>query len=161
MEPLEVKIVRLEPLRVASVAAFCASPEHDAWSAMIAWLKQRELWQGGRGRRFYGFDQPVGPTGSPNRGYEVWAEVGPDVQPGGPAVIKDFPGGLYAVTRVAVTDPWRDIPSTWERLVAWVEQSHYTAGRHQWLEQSYFEDGELFDNNFTLDLHMPIREPAA
>ena len=156
MENLDVRIVDLPPLRVASAHGFGEGPEGLAWDQMMAWLKQRGFWKDGSGRRFFGFNNPDPSPGSPNYGYEVWATVGPEVKSEGEITVKAFSGGRYAVTRCVVKDPYQDIPSTWKRLVAWVETSPYQPARHQWLEEAFWEEGPG-DQTFTLDLFMPIR----
>jgi hypothetical protein len=51
------------------------------------------------------------------------------------------------------------LPGTWQKLVKRMEQSKYTRSFHQWLEQHI---GPLDimggEEQFTLDLHLPIRE---
>jgi DNA gyrase inhibitor GyrI len=112
MENIEVKIVQLEPMRVATAHGFGEGPEGIAWDKMTAWLKQRGMWQDGSSRRYFGFGNPSPSAASPNYGYKVWASVGPEVEPEGEVTIKDFSGGLYAVTRCVVKNPWEDIPAT-------------------------------------------------
>ena len=156
MKPLDVRIVQLEPMRVASAHGFGESPETLAWDRLTAWAKARGLWQDGTARRFFGFNNPDPAPGSPNYGYETWMTVGPEVQSEGEITVKEFPGGRYAVTRCEVKFPGDDIPNTWKQLVAWVETSPHHPARHQWLEEHFFQ-GETNFEQFTLDLFMPIR----
>ena len=58
------------------------------------------------------------------------------VQADGDARIIEFPGGLYAVTRINVENPGDEIPLAWQKLVKWMEASKYHHGRHQWLEDT-------------------------
>jgi predicted transcriptional regulator YdeE len=107
----------------------------------------------------FGFDNPPPSVGSPNYGYDVWMTVDSSVQADGEVRIIDFSGGLYVVTRVEVKNPWEDIPSTWQKLVKWMEASKYSQGRHQWLEEHIGPLNEhVNDLPFTLDLHLPITE---
>ncbi len=46
MHELDVGIVRLEPMRVASFRGFGTSPEHEAARKLIAWAKPRGLLDG-------------------------------------------------------------------------------------------------------------------
>ena len=156
MEKPDVRIVQLAPMRVASAHGFGEGPETLAWDKLTAWARERGLWQDGTPRRFFGFNNPDPSPGSPNYGYETWMTVGPDVESEGEITVKEFPGGLYAVTRCEVTAPWEDIPGAWKRLAAWVETSPHQPGRHQWLEEHFFK-GETNFEMFTLDLHMPVR----
>jgi DNA gyrase inhibitor GyrI len=156
MNTLNVKIVQLEPLRVASAHGFGQGPEGIAWDKMQAWAKQRGLWQDGTPRRCFGFNNPSPAEGSPNYGYEVWMTVGPEVESEGEITVKEVPGGLYAVAHCEVKSPWEDIPRTWKELMAWVETSSYRPARHQWLEETYF-GAEPNYHEFALDLYLPVR----
>jgi DNA gyrase inhibitor GyrI len=154
MSELDVRVVELEPNRVASVHAFSASPEHDALEKLIAWAKPRGLLDDPQQHRIFGFNNPDPSPGSPNYGYEFWIVVGPDVEPEGEVKIKEFPGGLYAVTRCDVQgeDPGEVIPATWKRLIAWCEDTKYRYAHHQWLEEHTLQDEDLL----FLDLYCPI-----
>jgi DNA gyrase inhibitor GyrI len=156
MSELEVRIVRLEPMRVASAHAYSESPEQDAMAKLVAWAKPKGLLEDLEKHRVFGFNNPDPSPGSPNYGYEFWIVVGPDVEPEGEIKIKEFSGGLYAVTRCEVKAPWEDIPATWKRLVAWRENSKYRGASHQWLEKhlGLLESSE----EFVLDLYLPIAE---
>ena len=43
MKELDVRIVELEAMRVASVYAFGESPETDAWDKLVAWINRKDL----------------------------------------------------------------------------------------------------------------------
>lgn len=157
MSELEVRVVHLEPMRVASVHAFSASPEYDALEKLMAWAKPKGLLDDPERHRVFGFNNPDPSPGSPNYGYEFWIVVGPDVEPEGEVTVKEFPGGLYAVTRCEVQegeDPGQVIPETWRRLVAWCEDSKYRVAHHQWLEEHTLQHPGVL----LLDLHCPITE---
>lgn len=157
MSDIEVRIVKLPPLRVVCVNGFGEGPETMAFAKMKAWATAHNLL--GKPYRLFGFNNPDPSPGSPNYGYDVWITVDQAVQADGEARIIDFPGGLYAVARIDVKDPYADIPGTWQKLVKWMESSKYRHGRHQWLEEHIGPldqmDGE---QSFTLDLHLPITE---
>lgn len=157
MEPIAVRIVKLEPLRVVRFHGFGPSPENLAWQQLAAWAEPRGLLDYSPAHRIFGFNNP-GPTpGSPNYGYELWLTVGPEMQPEEDVKLLDFPGGLYAVARCEVrNDAYEVIPSTWQQLVAWREASHYQEASHQWLEEHLKVEvpGDVFD----LDLYLPIAE---
>ncbi len=161
MSELVVKIVRLDPMRVASTYGFGPSPEGIAWEKMRNFMQAQGMLDAVSSHRYFGFNNPSPAPASPNYGYEQWVVVGPDVESEGDAQIKDFPGGLYAVTRCDLTN----IESQWKRLVAWREDSLYKVGRHQWLEESITPERALnmgqeeFDPAaHILDLYMPIGE---
>ena len=157
MSDIEVRIVKLPPMRVACVNGFGEGPEGMAFGKMKAWAKARGLL--GKPYRLFGYNNPDPSPGSPNYGYDVWLTVEESVQADGEARMIEFPGGLYAVTRLEVKDPFADIPSTWQNLVKWMESSRYRHGRHQWLEEHIGSLEEMGgEKPFTLDLHLPIME---
>lgn len=150
MSNLEVRIVHLEPVRVASAHGFGPSPEAIAWDKILAFAETKGLLEGPN-VRFFGFNNPNPATGSPNYGYEQWITVGPDVQPEGEVEVKDFAGGLYAVTRCQLTH----ITEVWHQLVQWGEKSQYRRGSHQWLEEAIAPPRTPFDE-MVMDLYLPI-----
>jgi DNA gyrase inhibitor GyrI len=156
MNDFTVQIVKLDPMRVASVHAFGASPENDAREKLISWAKPRGLLKIPKKYRVFGFNNPDPSPESPNYGYEFWITVKSDMAPIDEIKIKDFPGGLYAVTRCEVKDPWRDIPNTWKQLAVWRENSQYEEAHHQYLEEN-ISPIEISDE-FILDLYLPIAE---
>jgi DNA gyrase inhibitor GyrI len=157
MSELDVRIVKLEPMCVASAHAYSASPEQDAIEKLVAWAKPKGLLDDQETHRVFGFNNPDPSPGSPNYGYEFWVEVGLDAEPEGEIKIKEFPGGLYAVARCEVSgDAYDIIPAMWKQLVAWRENSKYRGASHQWLERHL---GPLESSlEFVLDLYLPIVE---
>ena len=155
MSNLDVKIVKLEPMRMASAYGFGNSPEEIAHKKMNAFLKSRNLLDGyGTKRRHFGFNNPDPSQGSPNYGYEIWTEIGPDVEPEGDIRIVDFCGGLYAVTRF---ENLENIGRVWKELVRWREGSPYKPAHHQWLENLH-NPLETDPAKFVFDLYLPITE---
>ena len=154
MSDLDVRIVKLESMRVASVRGFSESPEKLAWEKLVAWAKPKGLLDDLKQHRIFGFNNPDPSPGSPNYGYEFWIMVGPDVEPEGEVRIQDFLGGLYAVTRCQGVD---NITETWKQLIRWGVDSKYKHASHQWLEEHLTPIGAPFDQ-MTLDLYLPISE---
>src|SRR5574339_89764 len=107
MDNKDVRIVNLPPMRVACVSGFGESPEGQAFEKMRAWAQSRRLLD--TSYRLFGYNNPDPSPGSPNYGYDVWITVDESVQGDEEARVIDFPGGLYAVTRLQVNDPERDI----------------------------------------------------
>ena len=153
MSELDVKIVKLEPMRVICFNGFGEGPEGVALDKLFAWARAH-----GKNGRVFGYNNPNPAAGSPNYGYDAWMVVDENVQAEGDARMIDFPGGLYAVARCVVTKPWEDIPGTWKKLVHWREGSRYREASHQWLEEHIAPQGEAGGENFTLDLFLPIKE---
>ncbi len=159
MTDAEVKIVTLPPMRVASFYAYSLTPEHDAWAKVYQWATAHGTWQAPPATRIFGFDNPSSSEGSPNRGYEFWIAISPEVLPDNEMKIKDFPGGQFAVMRCDVTtaDPFDIIPATWQKLVRWCETSRYHY-RHDLCLEEHLTRKETSDQGFILDLYLPITE---
>lgn len=158
MSKLNVRIVTLEPIHVASFLGFGESPEDLAWGKLTAWAKEKGFLEDRGKHRLFGFNNPNPSPGSPNYGYEVWIEIDPEeVEPEEGVAFKDYPGGLYAVTECVVPKgKFEVIGQTWKKLVAWCEDSKYHFGDHQWLEESLPSSPP--DAEFVLDLYLPIAE---
>lgn len=152
MSEIEVKIVKLEPLRVASVQGFGQNPEEQATSKLHHWLTKKGWINDLGAHRFFGFNNPEPSPGSPNYGYELWVTVPDDVEPDDDVRIKSFGGGLYAVTHCKLPV----ITPTWKQLVIWREGSGYKAASHQWLEECHNQFAAFEDMEF--DIYLPIAE---
>jgi DNA gyrase inhibitor GyrI len=161
MNELDVRIVRLEPIRVAGALGFGESPELIAWSKILSWAESKGLINDDV--RFFGFNNPNPSPGSPNYGYEQWITVGADVKSEGEIEVKEYPGGLYAVARCKGL---QNITSIWKELASWLENSSYKLGQHQWLEESMTplksvaEFEKLSPDEFVLDLYCPVAEES-
>ena len=155
VDEFNVRIEHLEPMRVAYTTAFSESPELDAWNALVAWAKPKGLLNDLVNRRLYGFNNPDPTPGKAEYGYEVLITIDDDTEPEGEIKVREFPGGLYAVTSCRGAS---NITKTWQRFVEWCKASEYDFGRHQWLERHITlpdpEDLEAME----LDLYMPIAE---
>ncbi len=157
MDEIEVRLVKLEPMRIICFNGFGKEPESLAYSKMIAWAKAKGLFTDGKEHRFFGYNNPDPTPGSPNYGYDVWVSVDETIQPDGEARLIEFTSGLYAVTRCEVHNPWEDIPAAWKKLVNWVEHSKYRCTTHLCLEEHIGVE-TLEGGEFTLDLFLPIVE---
>ena len=158
MSSLDVRIVKLEPMRVAGVWAFGESPETEAHEKLRAWAGPKGLLADPKKHRIFGFNNPNPSAGSPKYGYEVWITASRDVEPEGDVRIGDFSGGLYAVTRcdVPAGEAGSVIPATWQKLASWRKDNHHKRGTHQWLEETI--PAALPGIDFVLDLYHPIAE---
>ena len=152
----EVRIVKLEPFRAASVHGFGETPEDEAWKKLEAWAKPKGLMDDLNEHPIFGFNNPSPSPGSPNYGYEFWIKVGPEVEPEGEVEIKDFPGGTYAILFCKVGGkPYETIPAAWKELALWIEESPYKTASRQCLEQHLETEG-LPEGEFDLDLFWPV-----
>ena len=159
MNELNVRVVRLEPMRVASFHGFGTSPEHEAAKRLIAWAEPRGLLDAQGKHRIFGCNNPCPSPGSPNYGYEFWITIEPHVKPEEAIEIKEIPEGLYAVARCEVHgNPDDIIPATWKRLGAWREESRHGCSSHNWLEEHISPCPFAVSDSFVLDLYLPITE---
>ncbi len=154
MSELEVRIVKLEPMRVASAYGFGDSPEGIAGKKMYTFARAKGLLDENGSYRSFGFNNPDPSPGSPNYGYEIWVPVGPDVKAENDIRIVDFKGGLYAVTRFEGLSNMGDV---WRQLVRWRENSHYKKGHHRWLE-NLLNPTETDPDKLIFDLYLSIVE---
>lgn len=154
MSALDVRIVELPALRVASGLGFGTGPEGLAWEKIFSFLREKNLWDEMESLSYFGFNNPDPTPGSPNYGYEQWVVVPGAVQGTAEVTIKTFDGGLYAVTRnVGIPN----IFNTWQNLFAWREDSPYGHGSHQWLEQWINPSREgIQEDQMVLDLYLPV-----
>ena len=155
---MQVRIVRLEPMHVACIKALGATPEADAWTALLTWARGKGLLDGVKPYRLFGYDDPSGGKNGLH-GYDTWITVSPDIRcrPEERVQIQEFAGGLYAVTRCRLPD----IVDTWARLREWVTNSPYPLGNHQWLEEYLTLPADLAHPHASwqdtlLDLYHPV-----
>ena len=163
MKKFEVKIVKLEPMRVASVRAVSTTPERDAWEKLRSWAQPKGLLDDLDKHPVFGVNSPD-PTPSQNKyGYEFWIRVDPDTQPSGDIQVKKFEGGLYAVTTCKLKEEMaseffknQGYLESWKNIVDWVKSSKYKMGKHQCLEKAH--DPDAAEEELTLDLYCPIEK---
>jgi effector-binding domain-containing protein len=154
MSELEVRIVQMEPMRVASALGYGESPEPQAWEKILAFAEAQGL--DPSAARFFGFNNPNPSPGSPNYGYEQWMTVGPDVEAEGEITIKEIPARLYAVTGFKGLS---NIGRVWKELVTWFEDSPYKKPPHwhECLEELLTPPGTPLEE-YVFDLYLPIAE---
>jgi effector-binding domain-containing protein len=154
MSDFQVRIVEMEPMRVASALGYGASPELQAWEKILAFAESKGLDR--ETARFFGFNNPNPSPGSPNYGYEQWMTVGPDVEGEGEVTIKEIPARRYAV---AHCEGLSTIGFVWGQLVTWFEDSPYKKPPHwhQCLEELLTSPDVPFEE-YVFDLYLPIAE---
>ena len=156
MDELDVRISTLEPMRVASFHAFGLSPELDAAAKLVAWAKPKGYLDDPEKHRIFGFNNPNPSVGSPNYGYEFWIQIDPEEKVEEDVSVKEFEGGLYAITRCHSIET---ITATWMKLAEWVENnSKYQYGTQEMLEEHVGPFPFEVSEDFTLDLYCSIRE---
>lgn len=161
MKEFEVKIMKLKPMSVASVQAIGTTPENDAWAKMRAWAEPKGLLEDLEKHPVFGFNNPNPSPDKKEYGYEFWISVEPDVETGGDIKIKEFEGGLYAVTTCTLKEELESeffqkegYLESWKKLVDWVKSSKYAYGKHQCLEKTH--DPKASEEELVLDLYCPI-----
>jgi len=153
MSELEVRVITLEPMRVASAYGFGEQPETQAWTKILAWASSQG-YEDFNKHRFFGFNNPNPSPGSPNYGYEQWMTVAAEPEGNEEIEIMEFSGGLYAVTR---SEGLQHITENWMKLAIWREESKYQEAHHQWLEECFTPGAERWED-FVFDLYAPIVE---
>lgn len=158
MEEMNVRIVNMPPMRVICMNGFGSSPEIQAYEKITNWAKEKGIWE--KPHRLFGYNNPDPSPGSPNYGYDVWLTVDESVQADGEAKIIDFPGGLYAVTKIHAGPEGQGIFETWQKLSAWVEDSKYKPEfcKRICLEESISSEENPHPGGFSLDLYEPVSE---
>ncbi len=148
-----VRIVRLEPMRVASALGFGPSPEMLAWDKIIAFAQTNGLLDKAESR-YFGFNNPSPSPDNPDYGYEQWVTIGPLVEATADVTVKEFGGGMYGVLRC---EGIPQIGQRWQELAAWAESSGYRRGSHLWLEEALTPPGTP-EEAMVLDLYLPLAE---
>jgi DNA gyrase inhibitor GyrI len=152
MNALNVRIEKLEPMRVASVRVVSEHPETEAWERLKAWAEPRGLLKDPRQHPIFGFNHP---NPSPDRkeyGYEFWIRVGPEAASGGAVEVKEIAGGRFAVT----THRGYPSPQVWKQLWDWVQSSRYQWRKTHELERIHDPLASEVEVNF--DLYLPIED---
>jgi AraC family transcriptional regulator len=152
MENQEVRMIQLEPMRVASAHGFGPNPEELAHQKMLRFARKHHLLDGPNRPRCFGFNNPSPTPASPNYGYEDWIVVGPEVEGDEEVEVKNVPGGYYAVLHC---ENLGVIGERWQRLAQWAESSPYHIGSHQWLEE-LLVPLDAPPEAFCFDLYLPV-----
>lgn len=175
----DVRIVKLEPVKVAFYRGYGLNPEREAWipitewllsevkehyfkqfgiypkvKELVKWAEENNLYRPPKNRRYFGFDNPLKTEEKSEYGYEVWVTVNGDEKEDANVKFKNFEGGLYAVTRAKKSS--KSLIETWQKLFKWLETSGYKHGNHQWLEEYITVEGQK--GFVAFDLYMPISE---
>ncbi len=158
---IQVEIVQLEPMTVASIQAISKTPEDDAWKKVVAFAEPRGLLKDLKKNPIFGFNNPNPSAGKEEYGYEFWIRINPDIKMEEGVTKKEFSGGLYAVTRCNLTKESTSAflhehgqLESWANLVKWFESSGYKKGKHVCLEKSVNPNKP--DEDLLLDLYLPI-----
>ena len=147
---MDVKIVEMGEMRVASFHAYGEHPEAEAVKKMQEWAKPRGLISEAR-YPVFGFDNPSPKPGDAKHGYDVWVVLDEKTDTKG-AEVKSVPAAKYAKTR---SEGLENIGPNWRRLVEWAKENGHKWGGGQCLEGHVFGSSE--GGHFALDLYYPIK----
>jgi DNA gyrase inhibitor GyrI len=154
MEHLDVRLLHLDKMTVASALGFGTQPELQAWGKILDFARAHGLLEQPQRPRFFGFNNPNPSPGSPNYGYEQWMTLPSGLQPEDDLEVKEIPAGLYAVARFQGLE---HIGQMWMRLVAWCEASPYQMKEGQCLEELLSPIEDMDDlSKYIFDLYIPI-----
>jgi len=157
MVGLDVRIEMLGPMLVAGVCCYSETPEQDAWAKLSAWADSRGLLVDLDRHPIFGFNNPNPSPRGGRHGYELWIRVDRDTESDGEVEVKNFGGGLYAVTTCRLQDdPSGTMPEVWHKLWEWVEESDYEWRPTHELEKA--RNPRAPEDEFLLDLYLPIEE---
>jgi len=150
----DVRIERLKPTRVAWVRVVGRSPEQEAWSFLAPWASAAGLLDDPLAHPVYGFNNPPPAPGIAEYGYEFWVAVDSETRPPEGVGLKEFEGGLYAVTSCHVGE---DMPQRWKALLRWVHSS-----RHNWRRTAHelerIQNPQAPSHEIVVDLCLPVDE---
>ncbi len=152
MNALNVRIERLEPMRVASVHVVGKHPETEAWEKLKAWAEPQGLLKDPKQHPVFGFNNP---NPSPERkeyGYEFWIRVGREAASEGSVGVKEVAGGRFA----AMTHRGYPSPQVWKQLWDWVRSSGYRWRKAHELER--IQDPLASEAEVIVDLYLPIED---
>jgi DNA gyrase inhibitor GyrI len=153
-----VKIVKLEPMRVAYTHTISKTPEEECWNKLTSWAKPKGFFDNPGKYTTFGYNNP--PPSDPSSpqnaeyGYELLLTIGPEDTPEGDVKVKEIPGGLYAVARVKGV--W-NIFQTWVYLNEWLETTKYELDEENepGLEECLTPFVDV--NEMLFDLYLPIK----
>jgi AraC family transcriptional regulator len=152
MQYLDARIVRLGPMRVASLVGHGQTPEQDGWGRLLKWAHEQGLLEGPVMPRFFGFNQPASHGEDEPHDYEVWMTIGPEVKADATVKVKNFPGGQYAVARAHGVSHIKEV---WRHLEEWARDNHQHRGPYHWLEE-HLVFMDVAPEDMVLDLYLPI-----
>jgi AraC family transcriptional regulator len=148
-----VRIVRVEPMRLAFANATGKSPEVKAHRALFAWAAPKGLLADRSVFFFFGRNNPPPSPGKEAYGYDSGITVDPALEIEGDIKTEDLRGGWYALVRTNLTQ----IREMWEYLYQWVEGSAYSIAGHG-LEELLTPEIENNPDAILFDLWLPIKE---
>jgi len=166
-EKLQIELVLLEPMTVASVSARGKSPENEAWKRMVSFAEPRGLFKDLTKHPVFGYNLLIAEDNSRATSpldeeyeYVFLIRIDPDTELDGGVEIGQLKGGLFAVTRCTLAHPGGIQPSMvvgWQRLHEWLKSSDYKIGTSHVYLTKLVNPTET-DEDLLVDLMMPIEK---
>ena len=141
-------------MRVAWVRSVGTTPEQDAWRLLRTWAGPAGFLADPVAHPVFGFNNPAAAPGVSEYGYEFWLGIDADTQPPEPIGVKQFEGGLYAVTSCQLGPA---MPERWKALLRWVHTSQH-CWRRSTHELEHLVDPFAGPEAMTVELWLPIEE---
>lgn len=150
----KLRFITLPPMRTVYHTAVGASPEDEAMTPVLEWLKSENLM--GTARLFGGNVEPFPSKTTSHYGYGMCASIPEGIEV--PAYLKEMrlPGGLYAL--LASSD---DINNSWQLLMKQLSQSNeYTADRSRLCFEEHIrnDNPEGQGHSYDLNLLEPVKK---
>jgi DNA gyrase inhibitor GyrI len=160
MNKKDIRIVKLAPMRIASVVVISETPELEAWAKLRAWAEKKGLLGDLEQHPVFGFNEPPPQPGKREYGYMFWIRVGDDIESDNVVEVKEVEGGEYAVTTCVLkeelgSDFFKEhgVLESWWRLEEWAKKNGYKYRGHPGLEKPHDPDAGA---DLVLDLYYPI-----
>jgi DNA gyrase inhibitor GyrI/DNA-binding transcriptional ArsR family regulator len=155
---IDIRIVKLESMRVASAHAIGKSPEPIAHEKLMRWAEKKGFFEGTQEEHpVFGFNNPDPSSDKEEYGYEFWIRVGSEIQSEDEIKVKDFEGGLYAVTTTKLISNDENMIPAWKQLADWVNNhDKYKMEKRIFLEHHL--NPRAAPEDLVLDLYCPIEE---
>ncbi len=169
----DIKVIKnLEPMKVACFCYFGKCPEGYAFETLKRWFQQQDISLKDSGYRLFGYNNPDPQEGETEYAYEYCITIPDDLYEkleNAPENMrgKTYPkvyrkiltGGKYAVMSVRTEgkELGEQIMEAWPRLVKWLENSKYTWGANQYLEE-HIGFSEEDDHIGGVDLYINIAD---
>lgn len=153
IDTVTIRLVELEPMRVACAHGFSKSPEGQAWEELTDWCRSAGIdpWDGSH--RFFGHNDPAPDRHGAPYGYRQCITISDDFEVGdGPVTAGRLGGGRWATVRCHGLDT---IADGWRRLASWTHDQGLRHRHTDGLEELLSADPETPDE-YLFDLYLPI-----
>ena len=163
---MEIKVVELNPMKVASFQYVGENPEVNAFKEIIKWAQEKNLLNKDVKYHFFGFNNPIPSEDNPIYGYEVWLPLDDDFEGDDEIKIKEFKGGLFATTEMSFSDflssqGWNVFHSA---VKLWMKENMYERDiTVQWLEEHIVEKRDIENfiqkddlSKWIIGLYLPV-----